>query len=147
MITSITACLYSRPIEREIEEIKLKFAKKPELAAANSTSLLVGFAYAESTEMFATTFQVRESAVRPGKYRSITGNQAAALGFVAVSELSGTPLFLLAQIEGPDMLAALGVPRAGNVGLSRAPRAASSRCAPPRAAAGSPFYSIAATDG
>jgi 2-oxoglutarate/2-oxoacid ferredoxin oxidoreductase subunit alpha len=87
-------CLYSRPIEREIEEINRKFAKKPQIAAANVTALLAGFAYGESTEMFATTYQVRESEVKPGKYRSITGNQAAALGFVAASELSGAPLFL-----------------------------------------------------
>jgi len=87
-------CLYSRPIERGIEEINQKFAKKPQVAAANVMALRAGYAYGESTELFATAYQVRESAVRPGKYRSITGNQAAALGFVAASELSGTPLFL-----------------------------------------------------
>jgi 2-oxoglutarate ferredoxin oxidoreductase subunit alpha len=86
--------LYSRPIEPEIEEIRAKFAGKPEFAAANILALKAGCAYAESTEMFAVSYQVRESAVRPGTYRSITGNQAAALGFVAVSELSETPLFL-----------------------------------------------------
>ena len=31
---------------------------------------------------------------QPGRYRSLTGNQATALGFVAASELSGLPLFL-----------------------------------------------------
>jgi 2-oxoglutarate/2-oxoacid ferredoxin oxidoreductase subunit alpha len=44
--------------------------------------------------MFAVSYQVRASAVKPGRYRSITGNQAAALGFVAASELADTPLFL-----------------------------------------------------
>jgi 2-oxoglutarate/2-oxoacid ferredoxin oxidoreductase subunit alpha len=87
-------CLYSRPIEQEIEEIKEKFAGKPEFAKANIMALEAGYAYADATEMFITTYQVRESAARPGKYRSITGNQAAALGFVAASELSGAPLFL-----------------------------------------------------
>lgn len=87
-------CLYSRPIKQEIEEIKEKFAGKPEFAKANITALEAGYAYADATEMFITTYQVRESAARPGKYRSITGNQAAALGFVAASELSGAPLFL-----------------------------------------------------
>ena len=87
-------CLYSRPIEQEIEEIKEKFARKPEFAQANITALKAGYAYAEAVELFATTYQVRESAAKPGKYRSITGNQAAALGFVAASELSGAPLFL-----------------------------------------------------
>jgi 2-oxoglutarate/2-oxoacid ferredoxin oxidoreductase subunit alpha len=87
-------CLYSRPIEQEIEEIKDKFAGKPEFAAANITALQAGYAYADAAEMFSTSYEVRQSAVRPGKYRSITGNQAAALGFVAASELADTPLFL-----------------------------------------------------
>src|SRR6185369_8227947 len=57
-------------------------------------ALKAGYAYAESTEMFAVSYQVRQSAARPGNYRSITGNQAAALGFVAVSQLSAAPLFV-----------------------------------------------------
>jgi 2-oxoglutarate/2-oxoacid ferredoxin oxidoreductase subunit alpha len=87
-------CLYSRPIEQEIEEIKDKFSGKPEFVQANITALQAGYAYADAAEMFSTAYQVREAKVRPGKYRSITGNQAAALGFVAASELSGAPLFL-----------------------------------------------------
>ncbi|MHB1122950.1 MAG: 2-oxoacid:acceptor oxidoreductase subunit alpha [Ramlibacter sp.] len=87
-------CLYSRPMEEEVREIREKFATKPELADANVLALKAGFAYAESTEMFAVSYQVRESAARPGTYRSISGNQAAALGFVAASELADTPLFL-----------------------------------------------------
>lgn len=87
-------CLYSRPMEEEVREIREKFEKKPELAEANILALKAGFAYAESTEMFAVSYQVRESAAIPGTYRSISGNQAAALGFVAASELASTPLFL-----------------------------------------------------
>ena len=87
-------CLYSRPIEQEIEEIKEKFSGKPEFVQANITALKAGYAYADAAELFTTAYQVREADIKPGKYRSITGNQAAALGFVAVSELSGTPLFL-----------------------------------------------------
>ena len=87
-------CLYSRPVDKEITDIEKKFAKKPKVAAANVTALRAGYAYAEATEMFAVSYQMRESAVKPGKYRSITGNQATALGFVAASELSGVPLFI-----------------------------------------------------
>jgi len=87
-------CLYSRPLNKEIEDIQAKFAKKPQLADANITALKAGYAYADVTEMFPTSYLVRQSHVRPGKYRSITGNQATALGFAAASELSGTPLFL-----------------------------------------------------
>ncbi len=87
-------CLYGRPIDNEIAEIHDKFAKKPEFAEANVTALRAGHAYADAAEIFAATYQVREAAARPGVYRSITGNQAAALGFVAASETSGVPLFL-----------------------------------------------------
>jgi len=87
-------CLYSRPLEAEEENIRAKFATKPEIAEANIAALRAGYAYAESTEMFITTYQVRSADIKPGKYRSLTGNHAAALGFVAASELAKVPLFL-----------------------------------------------------
>lgn len=91
----VMLCLYSRPLEAEEADIRRKFAKKSELAEANVSALRAGYAYAEATEMFATNYEVRPAAnIRPGKYRSITGNHAAALGFAAASELSGVPLFL-----------------------------------------------------
>src|SRR5574338_412933 len=44
--------------------------------------------------MFVSTYQVRAADITPGRYRSLTGNHAAALGFVAASESSGVGLFL-----------------------------------------------------
>jgi len=86
--------LYSRPLEKEEEDIRRKFAKKPEIAEANILALRAGYAYADATEMFITSYKVRTADIAPGTYRSLTGNHAAALGFVAASELSGVPLFL-----------------------------------------------------
>ncbi|MCC6195733.1 MAG: 2-oxoacid:acceptor oxidoreductase subunit alpha [Burkholderiales bacterium] len=86
--------LYGRPLEAEEENIRAKFAKTPQQAEANVTALGAGYAYAESTEMFVTTYQVRAADIEPGRYRSLTGNHAAALGFVAASELANVPLFL-----------------------------------------------------
>ncbi|WP_232429049.1 2-oxoacid:acceptor oxidoreductase subunit alpha [Aromatoleum toluclasticum] len=86
--------LYSRPIEDEEQNIRAKFAKKPEIAEANVIALRAGYAYAESTEMFVSTYHVRAADIKPGRYRSITGNHAAALGFAAASELAKVPLFL-----------------------------------------------------
>lgn len=86
--------LYSRPLQPEEKNILDKFRKTPDIANANVTALRAGYAYGESTEMFVTTYQVRAGQVAPGRYRSITGNHAAALGFVAASEISGGPLFL-----------------------------------------------------
>lgn len=90
----VMLCLYSRPFDDEVADIRQKFAKKPQFADANIAALTAGYAYAEATEMFVTTYQIRASAVKAGKYRSITGNSAAALGFVAASEQSGVPLFI-----------------------------------------------------
>lgn len=86
--------LYSRPIENEEENIRAKFSKKPDIAEANVIALRAGYAYAESAEMFVSTYQVRAADIQPGRYRSLTGNHAAALGFVAASELAKVPLFL-----------------------------------------------------
>jgi 2-oxoglutarate ferredoxin oxidoreductase subunit alpha len=86
--------LYSRPLDREEEDIRSKFAKKPQVAEANVLALRAGYAYADATEMFITSYRVRPADIRPGTYRSLTGNHATALGCVAASELSGVPLFL-----------------------------------------------------
>ena len=90
----VMLCLYNRPFDKEIEDIRKKFAKKPDIAEANVAALTAGYAYCEATELFPTTYQMRASLPTPGKYRSVTGNSAAALGFVAASELSGVPLFI-----------------------------------------------------
>ena len=87
-------CLYNRPLDAEEDNIRAKFSKKPEIAEANVIALRAGYAYAESTEMFVSTYQVRAADITPGRYRSLTGNHAAALGFAAASELANVPLFL-----------------------------------------------------
>ncbi|MBP2648408.1 MAG: korA2 [Gemmatimonadetes bacterium] len=86
--------LYHRPLEHEILDIERKFAREPALAAANIAALRAGFAFGDTTELFPVSYQVREAPRHPGRYRSVTGNQALALGFVAASEISGLPLFL-----------------------------------------------------
>jgi 2-oxoglutarate ferredoxin oxidoreductase subunit alpha len=86
--------LYHRPLENEIAAIPRRFPSEPELAAANLAALRAGYAYGDTSEMFPVSYQVRPTAIHPGRYRTVTGNQALALGFVAASELSGLRLFL-----------------------------------------------------
>ena len=86
--------LFHRPLEDEVAAIERKFAHAPSLAAANVATLRAGFAYGETHELFPVTYHVKAAPRHPGRYRSVTGNQALALGFVAASELSGLPLFL-----------------------------------------------------
>ncbi len=86
--------LYTRPTEGTIEFIARKFAAKPEIAAANTTALKAGYAFGETTEGFATSYEIKPAKLRPGVYRNVTGNTALAYGLIAASVQSGLPLFL-----------------------------------------------------
>jgi 2-oxoglutarate ferredoxin oxidoreductase subunit alpha len=91
----LMAWLYGRPIEPTIEFLRAKFgARRPEIAEANVKALQAGYAFGETTESFAVTYEVKPAKLAPGTYRTITGNQALSLGLLAASRLSGLPLFL-----------------------------------------------------
>ena len=85
--------LYERSLEPTLKWIDGKFAKNPQVAEANKTTLKAGFYFGETAELFAEHYRVPKSNPKPGKYRSITGNEATALGFLAASQLLKTPLF------------------------------------------------------
>jgi len=86
--------LYNRTMDHALSLLKSKFAKKPELAEANSRALKAGSVYCEATEQFATSYEVKPAKLPRGKYRNISGNTATALGLIAASQKSGLPLFL-----------------------------------------------------
>jgi 2-oxoglutarate ferredoxin oxidoreductase subunit alpha len=86
--------LYSRPMEQQVEAIAKKFAKKPEIAAANQKVFKAGYAYGETSEVFFQRYEVPASKLAPGRYRNMTGNYATALGFAAVAQTTGRQVFL-----------------------------------------------------
>jgi len=86
--------LYGRSIDPTIEFLESKFAKRPEIAEANVKALQAGYAFGETTETFAVTYEVKPAKLQPGTYRNITGNQALSLGLVAAAKLAKLPLFL-----------------------------------------------------
>jgi 2-oxoglutarate ferredoxin oxidoreductase subunit alpha len=86
--------LYGRPVDATESFIAAKFAKRPEIAAANLKALRAGYAFGETTETFAVTYEVKPAKLAPGTYRNITGNQALSYGLIAASQLSKLPLFL-----------------------------------------------------
>jgi 2-oxoglutarate ferredoxin oxidoreductase subunit alpha len=86
--------LYTRPTENTVAFIERKFAKRPEIAQANIKAFNAGYAFGETTETFAVSYEVKPAKLRPGTYRNITGNTALAYGLVAASVKSGLPLFL-----------------------------------------------------
>jgi len=85
--------LFNRSLESTSAYFEKKFAKKPELIAANNKVLQDGFIYAGNIHAIQNTYTIKPAKLEKGIYRNINGNQAAAWGFIAASEKSGRPLF------------------------------------------------------
>ncbi|MBD1210384.1 MAG: 2-oxoacid:acceptor oxidoreductase subunit alpha [Ignavibacteria bacterium] len=85
--------LFSRPMAQTVAWIEEKFAKTPILAEANKLALTAGWNYADSTETLTERYMVEPSELISGRYRSLTGNVAAALGLIAASIQARLPLF------------------------------------------------------
>lgn len=86
--------LFNRPIDNTVKWIHEKFAKNPEYVEGNEKALRAGYNYGEMTELFTARYTVEPAKLPKGIYRSISGNEATALGFLAASVKSGLPLFL-----------------------------------------------------
>jgi 2-oxoglutarate ferredoxin oxidoreductase subunit alpha len=86
--------LYNRPTEGTLEFVEKKFGKRPEIAQANATAFRAGYAYGETSEDFAVSYEIAPAQLAPGVYRQISGNTALAFGLIAASKLSGLELFL-----------------------------------------------------
>ena len=81
-------------IESTLRFLERKFAKRPELVAANKAAFKAGWNFGETTEDFAVRYEVKPAKMRPGTYRNITGNAALALGLVAAGVRAKLPVFL-----------------------------------------------------
>jgi len=86
--------MYSRPYESTLRFLERKFAKRPELVAANKAAFLAGWNFGETTEDFAVRYEIKPARMAPGIYRNITGNAALALGLVAAGVRAKLPVFL-----------------------------------------------------
>ncbi|MFC8869167.1 2-oxoacid:acceptor oxidoreductase subunit alpha [Streptomyces sp. NPDC057148] len=88
--------MYHRPTEGTEKFLKTKFAKKPDIAAANIAAYRAGWNFGETTEDFAVSYEVAPAskAFPPGTYRNISGNLALAYGLIAASRQADLPLFL-----------------------------------------------------
>jgi 2-oxoglutarate/2-oxoacid ferredoxin oxidoreductase subunit alpha len=93
-VLGMLSWLYQRPVASTERWLEGRFKKTPELLNANLIALKAGYNYGETTEMFASSYQVGPARIASGVYRNITGNSATALGFVAAAVKSGRPLFL-----------------------------------------------------
>ncbi|MFE3635845.1 2-oxoacid:acceptor oxidoreductase subunit alpha [Streptomyces sp. NPDC059168] len=88
--------MYHRPTEGTEKFLSSKFARKPDIAAANIAAFRAGWNFGETTEDFAVSYEVAPAtkAFPVGTYRNISGNLALAYGLVAASQQADLPLFL-----------------------------------------------------
>ncbi len=86
--------VFEQPLTPTIEWLKKKFAKKPEILDANIKALKAGYYYAENIEILPIRFYVKRANLEKGTYRSITGNEALAIGLIAAAELTKRELLL-----------------------------------------------------
>lgn len=85
--------LYTRDIEPTIRFFQQKFSKHPTIIEANITALRTGYHYGDTIEESAERNIVEKANLPAGNYRSITGNEALALGMVAAAQKAGLKLF------------------------------------------------------
>ncbi len=87
--------MFDRDRQPLIDWLNAKFAKAPELAAANVAALNAGHAYGETAELAGPLKQhhVDPAPAAPGLYRTLTGAEGVALGLVAGAQLAKLPMF------------------------------------------------------
>jgi len=139
--------LYDRSPDETIAYFSEEFGvrrSKPDVADINIRALKAGYAFGETAEIFSVRYHVAPASLEPGTYRKISGNEAAALGFVAAAAkakkqltFAGYPitpasdiLHYLARLkrygvttfqaedEIAAVCAAIGAAYAGNLGLT-----------------------------
>ena len=86
--------LYHRPTEGTLNFLTTKFASKPAIRDANVTAFKTGYAFGETTEVFAVSYEVAPAPMPAGRYRQINGNLALSLGLVAAARKADLPMFL-----------------------------------------------------
>ncbi len=88
----LVSWIYTRPLEPTLEWITKRFAKRQDIAEANTRVLKAGHAFGETAEIFAEHYTVEAADMAPGLYRAMTGNRALAWGLLAAAERSKVPV-------------------------------------------------------
>lgn len=88
--------LFNRDTSYTDKWLKKKFGAKPDIETANRKVMAAGMAFAAASEVLPNSFRLKKSGakVKPGVYRSVSGNTAAALGLIAAAQKAGLKLFL-----------------------------------------------------
>ena len=88
--------MFSRSRDAVIKWLNAKFAKLPDIAAANVAALNAGHAFGETAELHAPfkRYQIGKMKTESGTYRTVTGSQALSWGIAAGGQLAGLEIML-----------------------------------------------------
>jgi 2-oxoglutarate ferredoxin oxidoreductase subunit alpha len=89
----LVSWMFGRPTDVTLNWLHKKFGDKPQVYDANVAAYKAGYNFGETTELFATSYEVKPAPAAPGTYRNISGAQALAWGLVAAADRSGLRLF------------------------------------------------------
>jgi 2-oxoglutarate ferredoxin oxidoreductase subunit alpha len=89
----LVSWMYDRPVETTKGWLLKKFGGKQEILDANLAAFDAGYAFGETTEVFAHQVQVPAAPAEPGTYRNVAGAQALAWGLIAAADRAGLQLF------------------------------------------------------
>jgi 2-oxoglutarate ferredoxin oxidoreductase subunit alpha len=89
----LVSWMFGRPVDVTLNWLQAKFGDKPQLYDANVAAFKAGYNFGETTELFATRYEIKPAPAQPGTYRNISGAAALAWGLVAAADRSGLPLF------------------------------------------------------
>ncbi|MEQ9288386.1 MAG: 2-oxoacid:acceptor oxidoreductase subunit alpha [Cyclobacteriaceae bacterium] len=85
--------MFNRALNKTVDFLKEKFQKREDISSANIQVLKAGYHFGETTETFASRYQVEPAKLKKGKYRNISGNEALSIGLIAAAKKSGLQLF------------------------------------------------------
>ncbi|MFQ5616286.1 MAG: 2-oxoacid:acceptor oxidoreductase subunit alpha [Anaerolineales bacterium] len=85
--------IFDRSLKPTLEWVEKKFAKRPAVVEANSRALRAGYNFGDTTRALQRRYHIRPAKLPAGIYRNITGNQAAAYGFLTAAHKAGKTLF------------------------------------------------------
>jgi len=86
--------IFNFNLETPFKLLDKRFPKKAQIADVNKKVMQAGYNFADTMEVFSSTFQISNVKLEKGKYRIITGNEATAWGLLAAAEKVGKELFL-----------------------------------------------------
>ena len=88
----LVSWMYTRPVDPTLEWIDKRYGSRQLVVDANVAAFKAGLHFGETAELFGPAYQVPPAALKPGRYRNISGNPAIAYGLLAAAQHAKLPI-------------------------------------------------------